>query len=36
MVFFGGNWQAEEQAFGLRERVEVFCSGDGFVPEEGG
>jgi hypothetical protein len=36
MVFFGGDWQAEKQAFGLGEGVEMFCSGDGFVPEEGG
>lgn len=33
MVFFGRDWEAEEQAFGLGEGVEVFCSGDGLVPE---
>jgi hypothetical protein len=34
MVFFGGDGQAEQHALGLREGVEVFCSGDGFIVEE--
>jgi hypothetical protein len=34
VMFFGGDWQAEKQSLGLREGVEVFCSGDGFVIEE--
>jgi hypothetical protein len=34
VVFFGGDRQAEKQSLGLREGVEVFCSGDGFVIEE--
>jgi hypothetical protein len=33
-MFFGGDGQAEKQSLGLREGVEVFCSGDGFVIEE--
>jgi hypothetical protein len=34
VVFFGGNRQAEQHALGLGQRVEVFCSGDGFIVEE--
>jgi len=34
MMFLGGDGQAEQQASGLGEGVEIFCPFDCFVPEE--